>query len=95
MAKKKWNSIITDDGEHCIECGKSPAYPHHVFDGCRRQNSEQEGMVIPLCWECHRRIHIEPSQQLMHRWHVTAQLIWEEKNPNRSFLQVFGKNYIF
>jgi len=91
MAKK---SIITDDLEHCIECGRSPVQLHHVFDGCHRQNSDVEGCVIPLCWNCHLKIHNEPSQQMMHRWHRYAQAIWEEKNPDRDFVKVFGKNYL-
>ena len=43
-------SIITDDLEHCIECGRTNINKHEVFFGtANRQKSIEDGCVVPLC----------------------------------------------
>ena len=49
-------SIITDDLEHCIECGNINVELHEVFYGGRNRNkSIEDGLVIPLCKQYHHR----------------------------------------
>ena len=51
---KKRYSIITDDLEHCIECGCRDVELHEVFYGIRnREKSIEDGLVIPLCHKFH------------------------------------------
>ena len=96
MAKKK--SIITDDLEHCIECGRSPVQLHHIFGGNKwRQISDSDGLIIPLCFEHHtggkNAIHFNRQMDL--KWKKLGQLCWEEHHPGESFLKKYGKNYVY
>lgn len=89
-------SIITDDLEHCIECGK-PAIDMHVIYFANQQIAEaakEEGLVIPLCWECNRKMFVEKTERRIRYWKKEGQLIWTEKHPEESFESRFGKNYL-
>lgn len=72
-------SILTSDLEHCILCGRSPVNFHHIFGGPNRDISTQDDMIIPLCWDCHMRLHSEPSQQMRYRFMREAQEKWESE----------------
>ena len=70
-------SILTDDLEHCILCGRDPVQFHHIFGGPDRDKATNDDMIIPLCWDCHRKLHVEPSQQTRYRFMREAQDRWE------------------
>jgi len=90
-------SLLTDDLETCYLCGKPATDKHHVFGGYstgNRDHSEDDGLVVPLCWNCHRKVHNQPSQQLMYSLKKQGQLAWEEAHPGESFAKRYGKNYV-
>lgn len=47
-------SIITDDMEFCIICGRPRQAIHHVYYGTAlRKISDKHGFVVPLCNDHH------------------------------------------
>lgn len=55
--EKNRTSILTNDLEHCYICGMKKNHLHEVYFGKNRQNSMKWGCVVPLCFNCHTRIH--------------------------------------
>lgn len=53
----EYASIITDDMKTCWVCGKPAAEIHHVFHGADKKLSEKLGCMVPLCRQCHDRVH--------------------------------------
>ncbi len=98
-AESKRYSILTDDLEHCIICGKTPVNKHEIFYGSNRHNSIKHGLVIPLCTQsCHvgnaEGIHADKELDLF--WKQKGQLAYM-KHYNKNvddFISVFGKNYL-
>ena len=96
MAKR---SVLTDDLEHCIICGKSPAQLHHVFSGehINRVYAEEDGFIIPLCWMHHtgdwkRSVHGNPALGL--KFKRMAQWKYEETHTRDEFRKRYGKSYL-
>ena len=53
----KYTSILTDDMTTCWVCGRPADEIHHAFHGAYKKLSEDLGCMIPLCRECHNRVH--------------------------------------
>lgn len=96
-------SIITDDLDHCIICGK-PAERHHICGGGNRHLSTKDGLIIPLCPEHHRdgvnAVHRNADMnQLMHMigemaWIYANALPFEDVDSAKDrFRRRYGKNY--
>lgn len=77
----------------CYRCGRPAEHRHHVFAGPLRSVSEEEGLWVYLCSECHESpiygIHAKRTlrgytctddEHL--RWH--AQQMWECQKMNRN-----------
>lgn len=92
MAYEK--SIMTDDLEHCYLCGKSPVQFHHVFGGHNRNHATEDGLFVPLCWECHVKVHNEPSQRLNYKLKQAGQWAYESDSTRPDFRLRYGKNYL-
>lgn len=92
MAYEK--SIMTDDLEHCFLCGRSPVQFHHIFGCPYRNKSTEDELFIPLCWECHLKVHNEPSQQLNYKLKRYGQWEFEELYGHDEFMKHYGKNYL-
>ena len=76
---------MTDEYECCYMCGAPASEWHHVLHGADKKLSEEYGLMVPLCRNCHNRVH-----------HVGGEYdhILKE-NAQRIFLQkVFGKCYL-
>ena len=52
-----YTSIMTDDFETCYVCGRRANDMHHVLHGASKKMSEQYGLMVPLCRECHNKVH--------------------------------------
>ena len=100
MAKKKVkkdaykHSVLTDDLEHCYMCGRSPIQFHHIFGGHNRDKATEDDMIVPLCWECHMKIHTEPSERTLYRLKQAAQWEYEATHTREEFRQRYGKSYL-
>ena len=96
---KKYKSILTDDLEHCIECGRDSVDIHHVFHGehINRVYAEEDGFVIPLCRNHHtgdwkRCIH--GNRQMDLKWKRYAQWEYEKNHTREEFIKRYGKSYL-
>lgn len=101
-------SIMQNKEDHeCYLCGKlnndfSPKWDieeHHVFFGvANRKLSEKFGLKVYLCGTVHHR----EGKDSVHKNHdiclmvqQDAQRAFEAKYPDKSFREIFGKNYVF
>lgn len=53
----EYTSIMTDDMESCFLCGRRASDIHHVMHGADKKLSEELGLMVPLCRECHNKVH--------------------------------------
>ena len=95
----KLTSSLTDDLDHCIECGRSPVEMHHVFFGehINRVYAEEDGFIIPLCWKHHTgdwRHCIHGNNALAMKWKMIAQCKYEETHTRDEFRKRYGKSYL-
>lgn len=93
-------SIITNDLEHCIECGTTNVELHEVFFGkANRKKSIEDGLVIPLCKKYHHQgnlIGIHQDIKLNMKYKKKAEKIWLE-HYNKTiddFRERYGRNYL-
>lgn len=52
-----YTSIMTDDYFTCYVCGRQASEWHHVMHGADKKLSETMGLMVPLCRECHNKVH--------------------------------------
>lgn len=69
---------------------------HHVFDGPNKRKSEHYGLKVNLCIPHHRESKeaVHRNIEMNRKVQAAAQKVFEEKHPELSFLEVFGRNYI-
>lgn len=93
-------SILTNDLEHCIECGRNNVELHEVFFGtANRRLSIEDGLVIPLCKAQHHSgnlIGIHQDINLNLKWKEKAQKKWQEYygRSTEEFIKRYGQNYL-
>lgn len=90
-------SIVTDDMDFCIVCGRPRDHVHHVFFGtCNRNISDKHGFIVPLCWEHHEgNTGVHNNQVLDQKLKQYAQRKYEALGHSRKeFRALFGKNYL-
>lgn len=92
IADSRRFSTLTDDMEHCFICGKPKDHLHEVFYGASRQTSKDWGMVVPLCWSCHQRIHENQTEDIELK--RMAQRVFEGEYGHDIYMKVFHKNYL-
>lgn len=87
------DSIITEVTEYCLLCAKPTSDMHHlVFGRSERKLSEDSGLKIPLCRECHNLIHSDARIGYLSK--ILGQIAWEGKYGSREeFRKKFGKSY--
>ncbi|MBP3920799.1 MAG: hypothetical protein J6D28_04465 [Bacilli bacterium] len=101
MGKDKRYSIITDNLEQCIECGRYGINKHEIFYGTgNRQLSIKYGLVIPLCQAEHHNQYqskgIHFDTELCDKWHKIGQeAAMKHYNWTKDdFIKIFGRNYL-
>lgn len=90
MAKGYEHSIMTDDLDTCYICGRDRTQFHHVFGASNRNHSTEDGLFIPVCAECHRKIHKFNPMALKQE----GQRCYEKTHSREDFMKRYGKNYI-
>lgn len=90
--EKNRYSILTNDLEYCIICGKKKDHLHEVFPGAYRQRSIKENMVIPLCFSHHTEIHKDIELSLY--WKRLCQQKFEQSHTRDEFIKIFGRSYL-
>lgn len=61
---------------------------HEVYGGSNRKRSIENGLVVPLCRECHEDYEI---LEWLKRF---VQLEFERTHTREEFIQIFGKSYL-
>ena len=91
-------SIIQGRKGWCWLCDKQkPTEEHHIFGGPNRKASEEYGLKVYLCPECHRTgpaaAHsCKGTADILHK---AGQRAFEEQvGSRREFVKIFGKNYL-
>lgn len=84
-------SIIADNLNYCIICGKPKQDLNEIFGGRNRQNSMKYGLVIPMCRNCHIKYTNDADMQL--KWKKIGQEVFED-TYNEEFIDIFKRNYL-
>ena len=85
-------SIITNDLEHCYVCGSRKQHLHEIYYGNNRNNSLIYDMVMPICFECHHRIHNDIEMDLYYK--KLFQKEFEKTHTREKFIKIFYKSYL-
>lgn len=92
LAKLERNrySIITYNLDVCYIC-KSHKKDHldEVFGGRNRQTSMKYGMVIPICFKCHRKLTDNPLLKKGIQEEAKQKFI--QKHSEEKFIKEFGR----
>ena len=89
--------IKPDEGDRCFLCGRYGLVEwHHIFGGANRKNSEDYGLVVPLCHACHNEppdgVHF--NRECMDDLRRQGQRRFETVNSHEDFMRIFGENYL-
>lgn len=90
----KLKSIMTDDFKTCFLCGKPAQQIHHCIGGSYRKKSEKFGLLVPLCMECHMKVHDEPSQETNRELKQLGQTYFEREYGEQYWWDEFGRSYL-
>lgn len=94
MGKKA--SVLVDDMEHCLVCGRPHPHTHHIFFNAKKRFSDKYGYLIPLCFDHHEGDngpHRNRETDLVYK--RMAQMHYEEHHGTREdFIREVGKSYI-
>lgn len=89
-------SIMQEDTDYCIICGRYGTEIHHVFFGTgNRKLSTRYGLIVGLCYDHHRGskgVHFNKELDL--RLKQMGQRRFQEVYENSVFLAIFGRNYL-
>lgn len=85
---------MTDDRESCYLCGRRAVQFHHIFGKYNRKKATEDGLWIPVCLDCHIKIHNEPSQRTNYCLMQDGQWKYEETHTRDEFMKRYGKNYL-
>ena len=97
--KKHHKSIIDRDMKgQCFICGKTGyTERHHIYGSANRKYSEQYGLTVYLCPECHRTsdVSAHKNKEVRYTLQRIGQRTFETKCGSREqFVKMFGKNYL-
>lgn len=95
-ADSKRFSLITDDLEHCIICGRKKEALHEVFYGAYRHVSIKYGMIIPLCLNHHTqgKFSVHKDRELDLYYKRLCESIFINKYSYELYMKEFKINYI-
>lgn len=90
-------SIITDDFEHCYFCGRQKQHTHHIMNASNKKKSEKYGLMIPVCFMCHDKIHEKIKDKTLNMKFVKklGQRKFEQIYSRELWMQEFEKNYLW
>ena len=70
--------MITKYMDFCIICSKPKDDVHHCFKGHKQRHlADADGLVIPVCRECHEKIHKHKELNVLVE--RIGQLAWERE----------------
>ena len=94
--------MITEYMDYCIICSKPKTDTHHcVFGNAKRRLADTDGLTMPLCRDCHEKMHNQKEMQVMS--HIAGQLFYERnkcvsgmsaEDARESFRSRYGVSYL-
>ena len=94
LERKRW-SFLTDDLDHCYLCGKKRDNLHEVFYGAKhRKLSMEYGCVVPLCIDCHYKVHHYHTFDLKLKKRTEEKFLEYHNCTREDFLKIFHINYL-
>lgn len=93
------DSILNTSRNECFICHTQNGFMerHHIFGAANRHFSEDYGLVVYLCYRCHRsKWGVHQNRDLMDKLHRIGQLAYMEHydQSEDEFRQIFGKSYL-
>lgn len=75
---------------------KPDLHEHHVFGGPNRKHSEEYGLKVYLCPQCHlygrHAAHKNKNTALL--LHMHGQRAFEKEHTREEFVEIFGRRYL-
>ena len=89
-------SILTDNFSVCYFCGQPRQHIHHIMNAANKKKAEKFGLLLPVCFVCHSKIHDGTSEDELNMLVVRqlGQRKFEEIYSRELWMQEFGKNYL-
>lgn len=91
-------SILNSQKGECYACGRNNGYErHHIFFNALRPISEELGLVVYLCPDCHRGtngVHGMNGKELNHYLKRQAQYAFEKTHTREEWMQRIGRNWL-
>lgn len=82
------------ESDYCFECDRPAQHTHHLlFGSANRKHSEDFGLTIQLCAECHARLHDRDNAMAL-RYRKMGQAAFEYKYSHEEYMRIFGKNFL-
>lgn len=82
-------SIFTNDFTKCYYCHKQCKTDlHEVYGGSNRITSIKNGLVVPLCRQCHS------NENIIMELKAKLQKEYEKNHTRTDFIKIIGKSYI-
>lgn len=92
--EKNRYSIITDNLDRCYICQKPKDHLHEVYYGNNRINSMKYGCIIPVCYQCHAKIHNDIQLDVKLKKMLNRAFLEYYKCDDDYFINIFHKNYL-
>lgn len=93
------DSILNTSRNECFICHTQNGFMerHHIFGAANHHFSEDYGLVVYLCYRCHRsKWGVHQNRDLMDKLHRIGQIAYMEHydQTEDEFRQIFGKSYL-
>lgn len=79
----------------CFLCGKTcQCARHHLIGGAYRGKADRLGLFVPLCPDCHERVHRDGRLMRRLRAYAQEQMLFLHGWTQEKWLEEFDKNYL-
>lgn len=68
-------AFITEYNDYCALCARPRTDLHHLLGGANRRKCDEDAILLPLCRNCHEKIHSDASFGNMSK--ILGQVLWE------------------
>ena len=90
-------SIVQAEARMCFLCGRFDwnLECHHIFGGPNRKLSDEDGLTVMLCADCHRLGHRSAHRcaATQHYLHYVGKQAYLRTHTPEEFLERYGRNY--
>lgn len=84
--------LKVEHGTPCYICHRQASDIHHMMHGPDRKKADKDGLVCPLCRECHNEVHFGDGT-LDHQLKQDAELMYLRTHTFAEYMQRYNRNY--